>query len=188
MNDFKIPLRDIPADGKSILLENPAIWQGPIEEFKMDCQIVEPVTVQCFLLPIQNGCLVKGTIKGKVVLACHRCTENVTITIDDTFETFENSPEDDGDLDEDVDNDKGLIIHDESRILLDNDIPVLDLGAIFWEEFLVSLPIKPLCQSTCKGLCAKCGANLNQAKCNCSDNEGDPRFAILRDYKVKNKN
>jgi len=187
MQNFKIQFRDIPAEGKSVLIEDPDLWQKPMQEFKIDCQVLDPLIIDFFILPIQNGCLVKGTIKGKVSLPCDCCTEDVIISINNTFETFEASPEHDSFLDDDIDEDKDLVIHDETRMLIENYLPVLDLGAIGWEEFLISLPLKPLCQSDCKGLCVQCGVNLNQKECTCPKDKGDPRFAILRDYKIKNK-
>jgi len=35
------------------------------------------------------------------------------------------------------------------------------------EEILLSLPIKPLCQVDCKGICPSCGQNLNEKECDC---------------------
>ena len=57
---------------------------------------------------------------------------------------------------------------------------LLDLAAVCWEEFVLALPPTPLCQEGCKGLCARCGANLNAGPCGCPPEEGDPRLAVLR--------
>ncbi len=45
---------------------------------------------------------------------------------------------------------------------------MLDLGQDVREEILLTYPIKSLCSFDCKGLCPKCGKNLNTEKCNCS--------------------
>ena len=37
-----------------------------------------------------------------------------------------------------------------------------------------------LCREDCKGLCPKCGANLNRGECGCSRREIDPRLAVLQ--------
>jgi uncharacterized protein len=42
------------------------------------------------------------------------------------------------------------------------------------------VPTQVLCRDDCKGLCAKCGANLNLADCDCEDKEIDPRWAELK--------
>lgn len=50
---------------------------------------------------------------------------------------------------------------------LDKSDSILDLDSDIREEIILDYPIKPLCKSDCKGLCPKCGANLNEGGCNC---------------------
>jgi len=45
--------------------------------------------------------------------------------------------------------------------------PVIDLDPDIREEIILSYPINPLCDSDCKGLCPRCGCNLNEGGCNC---------------------
>lgn len=45
--------------------------------------------------------------------------------------------------------------------------PVIDLDPQIREEIILDYPIKPLCKPGCKGLCAKCGKNLNEGGCTC---------------------
>lgn len=54
----------------------------------------------------------------------------------------------------------------------------LDLKELVCEEVSLSLPTKILCKDDCKGLCAKCGANLNVSKCDCKK-DVDPRLSAL---------
>ena len=61
-------------------------------------------------------------------------------------------------------------------ILLEND--ELDLGDLARTEFILEMDTKTLCSEDCKGLCPKCGADLNQGKCNCKP-DADPRLAVL---------
>lgn len=56
----------------------------------------------------------------------------------------------------------------------------VDLAAVFGEELLLELPTKLLCKEDCKGLCPKCGVDLNHGSCNCSHKEVDPRLAVLK--------
>ena len=60
-----------------------------------------------------------------------------------------------------------------------------DLAGLLWEEFVLALPVRPLCKPDCKGLCPDCGKNLNEGSCSCVRDEGDPRLAALRGLKVK---
>ncbi len=47
------------------------------------------------------------------------------------------------------------------------------------EQVLLSLPSRTLCTADCKGLCPRCGQNLNQAKCSCDEASADPRWNAL---------
>jgi len=57
---------------------------------------------------------------------------------------------------------------------------VIDLGQLMKEQFYLVLPMKPLCQEACRGLCPHCGANLNQSSCTCVTTWVDPRLEKLR--------
>ena len=50
---------------------------------------------------------------------------------------------------------------------VDNLEQVIDLDADIREEIILDYPIKPLCSPNCKGLCPKCGKNLNEGGCFC---------------------
>lgn len=65
---------------------------------------------------------------------------------------------------------------DEDYIVIENHI--LDLDELVNEEVSLSLPSKLLCSDDCKGLCQKCGTNLNVKKCDCKG-DVDPRMAAL---------
>ena len=54
-----------------------------------------------------------------------------------------------------------------------------DLDDIVRTVFVLNMDSKLLCKPDCKGLCHRCGKNLNQEDCTCQK-ELDPRFAALR--------
>ena len=54
-----------------------------------------------------------------------------------------------------------------------------DLEDIVRTVFVLNLDSKLLCKDDCKGLCCRCGKNLNEGPCSCQK-ELDPRFAALR--------
>lgn len=54
-----------------------------------------------------------------------------------------------------------------------------DLDDIVRTVFVLNLDSKLLCKEDCKGLCPRCGKNLNDGPCNCQK-ELDPRFAALK--------
>ncbi|PZD93707.1 DUF177 domain-containing protein [Paenibacillus sambharensis] len=68
----------------------------------------------------------------------------------------------------------------------DEVIPVdgewLNLQPYVEQALLLELPFAPLCSEDCKGLCAKCGSDLNEGECGCSREVIDPRLAGLKDF------
>ena len=56
----------------------------------------------------------------------------------------------------------------------------LDTDALLRDDVLLELPSKFLCKESCKGLCPKCGKNLNEGSCTCNTRETDPRLAVLK--------
>ncbi len=71
--------------------------------------------------------------------------------------------------------------------LEEDDVTVLESGNIDLFEvvdkaFVGSLPINFLCSEDCKGLCPKCGIDLNHESCSCADDNTDPRLAALKQF------
>lgn len=58
---------------------------------------------------------------------------------------------------------------------------VLDVAEVVKASVLVELPIRYLCSPGCKGICSRCGADLNVAQCSCRDDSVDERLAKLKD-------
>ncbi len=58
----------------------------------------------------------------------------------------------------------------------------LDLYEPLCEQIILEFPTKLLCKEDCKGLCPKCGKDLNEGDCTCPTKEIDPRLAIIQKY------
>jgi uncharacterized protein len=56
----------------------------------------------------------------------------------------------------------------------------IDLGEAVREELILAIPPFFECEPDCKGLCPRCGVNLNEQSCDCSTEERDPRWDALR--------
>lgn len=50
---------------------------------------------------------------------------------------------------------------------------------------ILAIPMKKLCSVECKGLCSKCGKNLNEENCSCSKDDTDARWLPLMELKNK---
>jgi uncharacterized protein len=57
---------------------------------------------------------------------------------------------------------------------------ILHLNESIRQSIIVSIPIAPICSDECRGLCPRCGKNLNEGPCCCSDEEIDPRWEPLK--------
>ena len=112
-------------------------------------------------IPLTATCTVD--IEGK----CARCLESVKETVVSEFSrTVAVS------LEAEDEDDEYLLV---SEGCIEIEEPIRD-------EVLLSLPTRLLCSEDCKGLCHKCGFNLNQGSCGCSNTEIDPRWAALRKF------
>jgi uncharacterized protein len=171
-------LADLPPQGADFVLEDPAMWDSLVEEFRLDCRLPRPPKAELHVLPVEGGVLVRGRLAGALVLPCSRCAEDATVPFEESFEHFVALPS--------AENGEAAGPDDEETHLriLAGGMPELDLAGLCGEEFVLALPVKALCAPDCKGLCPACGTNRNDASCGCAD-EADPRLAILRDVKIR---
>lgn len=176
MQKHLVSINDLPPDGKEFELDDQDIWLEPLREFKMDCRITRPLHARVFVQTADDGLVIRGEIKGTVVVPCNRCAEEATVEIESEFSEYEEIPEEGAALQ--AGEHDGYIVYDRYA-------PMLDLAAVGWEQFMLAQPSMPLCHENCKGLCPSCGANLNQGDCGCRKDAADPRMAPLIGVKVK---
>ena len=62
-----------------------------------------------------------------------------------------------------------------------------DVDDLIYDEISVEWPMKVLCKPDCKGICSRCGANLNIQTCDCDTTGLDPRMAAIKDIFSKFK-
>ena len=79
--------------------------------------------------------------------------------------------------DEESEKEEVVYIHPETdKIELDKDIR---------DYAVLAVPMKNLCSDDCKGLCPKCGKNLNDDPCSCTEENIDPRWEPIQKLKSK---
>lgn len=172
MIELWMPISEIPAEGRDYTFDDQALWQDGWKEFSIPVRAKKDLVAEVNVMPQQNeSALVRGTLKGTVVISCDRCTAGFDLEIEETFDAFEQLP--DGEYDE------------EPRVRVESGELQLNIGAILWEEFALALPVKPLCSEDCKGMCPDCGKDLNKGDCECDRDEGDERLAVFRNLKLK---
>ena len=158
-----------PVEGKSKTPESPALFP----HFKgSDCSYKigerEPV-----ILVVTNQGERVLTVAGKAVLSlempCARCLEPV-------FVPFELE------IDQELDMNQTK----EDRIeALDEQFYIngynLDVDQLVGNELTLNLPMRVLCSDNCKGICNRCGTNLNRGTCDCDNRSLDPRMSVIQD-------
>ena len=183
--DFRhIALHEIGPQGCTLAVSDVSVWERPLREYHVSCRMVEPVSAEVFILPQEDGCLIRGTIRGVVAMPCNRCMEETLVVLNQSFDEFEEYPRI-SETEPEEENPAELL--DECVVTMEGGSPFLDLASLLWEEFSLALPVKPLCRPDCRGLCPECGKNLNEGACSCSRDSGDPRLAALRQLKVKHQ-
>ena len=114
-----------------------------------------------------------GRVQTRLQLECGRCLELFEIPVDSPFELrYVPHAENAGDEEREVEDD------DLTTAFYKDD--ALDLGELMHEQFVLALPMKPLCAERCQGLCPHCGTNLNKSSCDCAPTWEDPRLATLK--------
>jgi uncharacterized protein len=107
-------------------------------------------------------------------LGCSRCLEPFALPLHLHFDLlYTPRPEQVSAGESRVDEEEFTVVHfDGGRI---------DLDALLAEQIYLGLPLKPLCREDCRGLCPRCGTNLNQGSCECPTGpEPDPRLSPLK--------
>ena len=116
---------------------------------------------------------VTGHAITRLELECGRCLETFELPVDTTFElryvpVIDSAKEAEREIAED---DLTTAFYSEGS---------LDVIDMLREQFMLVLPMKPLCAQSCRGLCPDCGANLNRTECGCKPVWDDPRLASLK--------
>jgi uncharacterized protein len=169
-----IKINDIPPEGLALDLAQ------KIDLFDKGTASTE-FTAKLSIKPTGNGIFhIAGHVQADPLLECSRCLNSFPYHVDTEVsvdlapaDAMATSPE-----------------HELDRSELDmefyrgDEIDPLDFVK---EQILISLPMVPIHRSDCKGLCATCGTNLNEADCGCRKDalEGFGAFSALKDLLKK---
>jgi uncharacterized protein len=175
---LQIAIKAIPATGLTVAIDLGPEWFGrwrqedPGLEFA-DTRITGDVHLSKHGLDI----LVRGSLAGQMELACSRCLESFAAPAAIDFDLLlvpgpptAYAPEEElslADLDQDYYTGESV-----------------DLENLLREQIILLLPLKPLCDEACKGLCPHCGANLNRETCTCPTDTVNSPFALLAKLKI----
>lgn len=146
------------------------------ESIELDIEnanVVGPVDVRGLITKSSSGVSLTGRLSGAVEIACDRCLEPVSRPVDIELD-LEFAPKDQLEGNADIE------LHADDMKLDAIEGSEIDLADIAREQILLDLPQQFFCKDDCRGLCEKCGTNLNLKDCDCEDDEIDPRWAALK--------
>ncbi len=128
-----------------------------------------PVVIEARFESVMEGVLVTATAEVPISAECGRCLDpietSVSVPVQELF-AYEPDPED-----------------DEAPTLTGDQ---LDLEPVVRDAVVLALPLNPLCDPDCEGLCPGCGARLADVEPDHAHDEIDPRWAALALLKDSN--
>ena len=116
-----------------------------------------PMELGLRLESVMEGVLVTGTARATAKGECVRCLEPVELELEADFQEMFSYPDAD---------DRGRVIaepgddaeDDEDRLFIEDGL--FDLEPVLRDAVVLALPMQPVCQEDCPGLCSECGARL----------------------------
>ncbi|MEA2452474.1 MAG: hypothetical protein QOG04_1184 [Actinomycetota bacterium] len=112
---------------------------------------------------VVEGILVTGRVEAETALECSRCLEKFSGQLDVRVCEMFVAP--------------GHVQPDEDAYLVSG--TELDLEPMLRDAVTLALPLNPLCEEACEGLCPTCGKRRDLGPCGCQEDETDPRWAAL---------
>lgn len=153
----------------------PSTYKGAVtleglEQEHPDLLSLQPLQVEILAWKDRNAYLVQGKQQTEGQFSCSRCLTPFSMPLEtDWFQAFsEGEP-------------SGMDAEEDEVRLVQVDRPT-DLTPAIREAFLLDLPLAPVCQPDCRGLCPNCGINRNQQSCDCDTRRIDPRLAKLQAF------
>jgi len=151
-----------PGSTRQVHLEVPL--RG-LENLSARVEETEPLVLDLRLEGLTGAIVASGRVRGRWSAVCSRCLVPIETEFDLRLrEVFEADP---------VEEETYPLRHEE-----------IDLEQPLRDVVVPELPIVPLCRPDCAGLCATCGANLNEGECECRPVPVDPRWEALRDLEL----
>ena len=133
-----------------------------------EARLSEPLEVQAEVQQAGADVVVRGRMAGVVEVDCRRCLKAVRQKLDEELTLLY------------VEGLDALEAEQQEAYPLPEKARMLDLGPAVREHVLLAAPRFVLCEAACKGLCPKCGVDLNETTCECRESTVDERWAALR--------
>jgi uncharacterized protein len=179
---MQIRLKDIKEQGLSLeFAEDAQSFPAVVELFAdRDIEILQPIWTKLRALRVGDMVEVQGNSTTRVKLPCSRCLSVQEVPIEAHYDlTFvKQLPP----VTEEEDAEE-IELRAEEMGLVEFQGEEIDLREAIQEQVILALPLRALCDEACRGLCPQCGANLNEAGCQCPPSEFRNKFSVLKEFK-----
>lgn len=146
---------------------------GELNGLLEDARVVSPVQGQTRMMRTQQSVFVRGQLQTRLALECSRCLNETVLPVQFAVEA-EYFPE------VDINTGKGLPRPNDDLAFTINQSHEVDLREAVRQHLLLELPMSQVCRETCKGLCSRCGVDMNEGQCVCEPELLDDRLAPLQ--------
>lgn len=144
-----------------------------IERGKDRIELVSPSKLDLTLTHVDHKILAQGTLETGAFLECSRCLKRFKYPIKAQFsELFATLSQFREEQWEDIEERRAFSIVDGE----------IDLTFLAEQVIVLALPMKPLCNKRCRGLCPVCGKDLNKEPHTHAGEEIDSRLAPLKEF------
>lgn len=146
------------------------------------CEFLAPLKAALRAQKIGDMIEIEGNLSTVVRMNCGRCLQSFKMPLESSFAlaysqkepASEHSDSNKEELELTAE-DMGLIYYQGEEINLKNEIQ---------EQVVLAFPLRTICKPDCRGLCAKCGADLNTEECDCDRSPPAGKFAALKNLKL----
>lgn len=178
-DSLKINPAILPEEGLRLTFSKGAAWfKGCFSEDELPEFSLVRADVDCLITRSGDTIYVRGNLETEIRQECSRCLEPTTLKVGGDF-VYTLVPEK-AEVEEDIE----LTAQELETCYYRGDF--IDLAPLICEQIVLQVPIKVLCYEDCKGLCPRCGTNLNTGSCSCRSDVVDDRLAVLKNFRVKN--
>ncbi|MEI6807655.1 MAG: DUF177 domain-containing protein [bacterium] len=151
-----VDMSNLDADGQEFTGEEPQEVLDLADD--PDVKPIGPIRYSIRVSDAGVSLVAHGVLKADLTAICARCAESFKLTVcEPSFSVV--------------------------REILNKD-EAIDLTPDIRESIILAFPTNPLCAPDCKGLCSRCGTNLNKRQCGCANSAKDERWSVLKDLKI----
>ena len=152
---------------------------GEIKFFHEDAALSEPVATDFVVTHNDRDLRVEGTVETSIRFRCSRCTKEFSKSFAASYDlTYLPQPK------WTSENAEIALKYDDMEVAYYDGV-ALDVNLVILEQIELAMPMKFVCREDCKGLCYKCGVDLNEGLCSCKNEETDFRLSALLEFRQK---